>query len=39
MKIGNNWSLYATKRHRTGSKIHFLSDDFGWLDVTAFKAT
>ncbi len=38
MKISNNWSLCAMERHRTGNNIHFLSDDFGWLDVTAFEA-
>ena len=38
MKISNNWSLCAMERHRTGNNIHFLSDDFGWLDVTAFES-
>ena len=38
MKISNNWSLCAMERHRTGNNLHFLLDDFGWLDVTAFEA-
>ena len=39
MKTSNNWSLCAMERQRTGHNLHFLSDDFGWLDVTAFEAT
>ena len=38
MKTSNNWSLCAMERQRTGHNHHFLSDDFGWLDLTAFEA-
>jgi len=38
MKISKNWSLCAMELQRTGRNIHFPSDDFGWLDVTAFES-
>ena len=38
MKIIKNWSLCAMEHQRKGQNIHFPSDDFGWVDVTAFES-